>query len=85
LEDELAPLIAKRLVYNIILPYNSIGDKSLDLCYVVRKLYSKTRKELTSIASISTTSCKEKARPKALLIKVFTGDSARNRRLSCTG
>jgi hypothetical protein len=52
----LAPLVAERLVCNVILLYDSIGDESLDLRYVARKLYSKTRKELASMANISTAS-----------------------------
>ena len=35
---KLAPLGAERLVRNIILLYNSIGNESLDLWYVARKL-----------------------------------------------
>jgi hypothetical protein len=45
-----------RQVCNIILLYNSIGNESLDLWYVARKLHSKTRKELASMANIFTAS-----------------------------
>jgi hypothetical protein len=56
MEDELAPLIAERLVRDIILLYYSIGNESLNLWYVARKLYGKTRKELAGMAHISTAS-----------------------------
>jgi hypothetical protein len=56
MEDELAPLVIERLIYNVVLLYNNVGDKSLGLRYIIRKLHSKTYKELASIANISTTS-----------------------------
>jgi hypothetical protein len=50
------PLVAERLVRDIILLYNSIRNESLDLWYVARKLHDKTRKEFASMANIFTAS-----------------------------
>jgi hypothetical protein len=55
-EDKVAPLVAEGLVCNIILLCNSIENELLDMWYVARKLCSKTRKELASMANISTPS-----------------------------
>jgi hypothetical protein len=57
----------------------------LDLWYVARKLKSKSRKELASMANISTASREEEAGPKTFFIKVSVRDSPRNRRFSCAG
>jgi hypothetical protein len=44
-----------------------------------RQLLGDTCDELASMANIPTTSGKEKASPKPLLLEVFTSESARNR------
>jgi hypothetical protein len=51
----------------------------------LRKLRDDACDELPCVTNISTTSGEEEAGPKTLLIEVFVGDSARNRRLSCPG
>jgi hypothetical protein len=51
----------------------------------VRKLHGKTRKELASMTNVPTASGEEEAGPETLSLKVYAGDSARNRRLSCAG
>jgi hypothetical protein len=72
----------ERLVYNIILLDNSIGNESLDLWYVTRKLKSKSYKELASMANISTAPREEEAGPKTFFIIVSVRDSPCNRRFS---
>jgi len=83
-EDELVPLVAERLACNIATISYTRTNVPMERRDTAPKLHSNACNELTSVAHISATLCKEKASPKLLLLEVSASDSAGNRRLSRT-
>jgi hypothetical protein len=79
------PLFTEWLTRNVAIPRDSIVNLLVKSRYTIRKLARKTGNKLACVTGIPTAAWEEEAGLKTLLIKVFTGDSTRNRRLSCAG
>ena len=83
MQDELLPLVMKRLAGNVATLPHGIANMMLESRYVARQLHRDARDKLASMSDVSAASREEEAGPQALLVEVFTGDGPRNRRLPC--
>jgi hypothetical protein len=64
--------------------YNSVANKPIKSRYAARKLYRNACNKLSGMPNISIVSREEEASSEMFLLKVFTGDCAGDRGLSCS-
>ena len=81
----MVPLVAHRLVCDIITLRHGVANVLTESRNVIRKLYSNTCGELACMTDVSTASQEEEASPEPLFCKVFASDCTGNRRLSRAG